>query len=76
MVFMESKKIDKEGIKTKTTELGYKGKKYDELRKVFKLKAYNLIQANPGIYKTEDTLTAIIFLHYSCLLYTSDAADE
>ena len=54
VVFMESKKIDKEGIKTKTTELGYKGKKYDELRKVFKLKAYNLIQANHGIYKTED----------------------
>ena len=33
---MESKKIDlnKQEIKIKTTELGYKRKKYDELRKV------------------------------------------
>ena len=50
VVFMESKKIDKEGIKTKTTELGYKGKTYDDLRKVSKLRANNLIQANHVIY--------------------------
>ena len=48
---MESKKIDlnKQGIKIKTTEMGYKRKKYDELRKVLKLKANNLIQENHGI---------------------------
>ena len=34
VVFMESKKIDKQGIKVNTKELGYK--KYDELRKVLK----------------------------------------
>ena len=39
MVFMESKKIDKQGIKMKTSELRYKGKKYDELRKVFKIQS-------------------------------------
>ena len=52
VVFMESKKNDlnKQGIEIKTTELGNKRKKYDELRKVLKLKAYNLIQANHGIY--------------------------
>ena len=39
VVFMESKKIDlnKEGIKRKTTEVGNKRKKYDELRKVLKI---------------------------------------
>ena len=50
---MESKKIDllnKQGIEIQTTEFGNKRKKYDELRKVLKLKAYNLIQANHGIY--------------------------
>ena len=46
VVFIESKNIDlnKQGIKIKTTELEYKRKKDDELRKVFKLKAHNLIQ--------------------------------
>ena len=39
MVFMESKKIKKQGIKTKTSELEYKGKKYDELRKVLKIQS-------------------------------------
>ena len=41
VVFMESKKIDlnKQRIKMKTTELGYKGKKYDELRKVLKIQS-------------------------------------
>ena len=53
---MKSKKIDlkKQEIKIKTTELGYKRKKYDELRKVLKLKAYYLIQANHGIYLREN----------------------
>ena len=48
---MESKKIDlnKRGMKIKKTEQGYKRKKYDELRKVLKLKALNLIQANHGL---------------------------
>ena len=48
---MESKKIDlnKQGIKIKTTEQGCKRKKYDELRKVLKLKHHNLIQANHGL---------------------------
>ena len=50
VVFMESKKIDKQGIKMKTTELGYKRKKYDDLRKVLKLKANNLIEKDHGIY--------------------------
>ena len=51
LVFMESKKIDfnKQGIKLKLTELGYKRKQYDELRKVLKLKDHNLIQANHGL---------------------------
>ena len=41
VVFMESKKIDlnKQRIKMKMTELGYKGKKYDELRKVLKIQS-------------------------------------
>ena len=49
---MESKKNDlnKQGIEIQTTEFGNKRKKYDELRKVLKLKAFNLIQANHGIY--------------------------
>ena len=48
---MESKKIDlnKQGIKIKTTVQGCKRKKYDELRKVLKLKHHNLIQANHGL---------------------------
>ena len=48
---MKSKKIDlnKRGMKIKKTEQGYKRKKYDELRKVLKLKALNLIQANHGL---------------------------
>ena len=48
---MESKKIDlnKRGMKIKKTEQGYKRKKYDELRKVLKLKVNNLIQANHGL---------------------------
>lgn len=48
---MESKKIDlnKRGMKIKKTEQGYKRKKYDELRKVLKLKHHNLIQANDGL---------------------------
>ena len=52
VVFIESKNIDlnKQGIKIKKTEQGNKRKKYDELRKVLKLKAFNLLQANPGIY--------------------------
>ena len=52
VVFMESKKNDlnKQGIEIQTTEFGNKRKKYDELRKVLKLKAFNLIQANHGIY--------------------------
>ena len=54
VVLIESKNIDKQRIKIKTTELGYKRKKYDELRKVLKLKAFNLIQANHGIYKREN----------------------
>ena len=58
VVLMESKKIDKQGIKMKTTELGYKRKKYDELRKVFKLKPNNLIQANHGIYQRESNMLA------------------
>ena len=51
VVFMESKKIDlnKQGMKIKTTEQGHKRKKYDELRKVLKLKHHNLIQANHGL---------------------------
>ena len=44
------KLLKKEGIKIKTTELGYKRNEYDELRKVSKLKANNLIQANHIIY--------------------------
>ena len=63
VVFMESKKIDKEGIKTKTTELGYKGKKYNELRKVLNLK-HNLIQANHGL---GNILLPSVFVRY----YTS-----
>ena len=57
VVFKESTKIDlnKQGLKTKTTELGYK-RKYDELRKVLKLKAYNLIEANHGIYKRDNQI--------------------
>ena len=48
---MKSKKIDlkKQEIKIKTTELGYKRKKYDVLRRVLKLKAYNRILENHGI---------------------------
>ena len=46
---MERKKNEKQGIKMKTTELGYKRKKYDDLRKVFKLKANTLIELNLGI---------------------------
>ena len=51
VVFKESTKIDlnKQGLKTKTTELGYKRKKYNNLRKVFKLKANTLIELNLGI---------------------------
>ena len=58
VIFMETKKIDlkKEGIKIKTTELGYKRNKYDELRNVLKLKAYNLIEANHGIYKRDNQI--------------------
>ena len=50
---MESKKIDlnKQGIEIKATELGNQRKKCNELKKVLKLKANNLIQANHGIYK-------------------------
>ena len=48
---MESKKMDlnKQGMKIEKTEQGYKRKKYDELRKVLKLKDHNLIQANHGL---------------------------
>ena len=49
VVLIERKKNDKQGIKMKTTELGYKRKKYDNLRKVFKLKANTLIELNHGI---------------------------
>ena len=49
VVLMERKKNDKQGIKMKTTELGYKRKKYDNLRKVFKLKANTLFELNHGI---------------------------
>ena len=51
MVFMESKKIDfnRQGMKVKMTEQGHKRKKYDQLRKVLKLKVNNLIQANKGL---------------------------
>jgi len=52
VVLVESKKIDfnKQGLKTKTKEIGYKQKTYDDLRKVSKLRANNLIQANHVIY--------------------------
>ena len=63
VVFMESKKIDlnKQGIKIKTTELGYKRKQYDELRKVSKLKDHNLIQANYGL---DNILMLSVFVRY------------
>ena len=43
--FMESGKNDlnKRGVYMKTKELRYKGRKYDEPRKILKFKAYNLI---------------------------------
>ena len=43
--FMESGKNDlnKQGVHMKTKELRYKGRKYDEPRKILKFKAYNLI---------------------------------
>ena len=43
--FMESGKIDlnKQGVHMKTKELRYKGRKYDEPRKILKFKAYYLI---------------------------------
>ena len=43
--FMESGRNDlnKQGVHMKTKELRYKGRKYDEPRKILKFKAYNLI---------------------------------
>ena len=43
--FMESGKNDlnKQGVHMKTKELRYKGRRYDEPRKILKFKAYNLI---------------------------------
>ena len=42
---MESGKNDlnKQGVHMNTKELRYKGRKYDEPRKILKFKAYNLI---------------------------------
>ena len=43
--FIESGRNDlnKQGVHMKTKELRYKGRKYDEPRKILKFKAYNLI---------------------------------
>ena len=35
--------LNKQGVHMKTKELRYKGRKYDESRKILKFKAYNLI---------------------------------
>ena len=43
--FIESERNDlnKQGVQIKTKELRYKGRKYDEPRKILKFKAYYLI---------------------------------
>ena len=56
MVLIERKKNDKQGIKMKTTDLGYKRKKYDNLRKVFKLKANTLVELNHGTKYRENKI--------------------
>ena len=55
---MESEKIDsnKQINQMNKNKLRYGGKKCDELRKVSKSKANNLIEASHGIYKREDQI--------------------
>ena len=63
---MESKKIDfnKQGMKVKMTEQGHKRKKYDQLRKVLKLKAHNLIQeSRTGQHPFSISFSQVLVIH-------------